>query len=358
MHHDVHADPGRRRRRARGQHRDRDRHPADGADAVDGDRLDRHADRLAPAITLDKQAGTPSANTAGSTIAYSFVVTNTGNVTLTSVGVSDPKVGPVTCPATTLAPGASTTCTATYTLTQADVDAGPWPTPRPRPGTPPAGLTAPTASDSTDTPIAARPGDHPGQAGRDPEWQHGGLDDRLHVHRDQHRERDPHRGRVTDPKVGTVSCPASTLAAGASTTCTKTYTLTQADVDAGIVNNTATASGTPPAGPAGDRRPTPRPRRSRGPRRSRWTSRRARRRATRRVSTIAYSFVVTNTGNVTLTSVGRERPEGRARSAARSTTLAPGASTTCTATYTLTQADVDAGHVANTATAPGRRRPA
>ena len=77
-----------------------------------------------PAITLDKQAGVPSGDAAGDTIAYTFLVTNTGNVTLTGVTVDDPLVGAVSCPVTTLAPGASTTCTATYTLTQADVDAG------------------------------------------------------------------------------------------------------------------------------------------------------------------------------------------------------------------------------------------
>ena len=69
-----------------------------------------------PGITVDKQAGTPSGNTAGSTIAYAFVVTNSGNVSLTGVTVSDPLVGAVTCPVTVLAPGESTTCTATYTL--------------------------------------------------------------------------------------------------------------------------------------------------------------------------------------------------------------------------------------------------
>ena len=51
-------------------------------------------------------------------------MTNTGNVTLTAVVIDDPLVGAVVCPVTTLAPGESTTCTATYTLTQVDVDAG------------------------------------------------------------------------------------------------------------------------------------------------------------------------------------------------------------------------------------------
>ncbi|MEZ5191696.1 MAG: hypothetical protein R2734_03705 [Nocardioides sp.] len=79
-------------------------------------------------------------------------MTNTGNTTLTGVTVNDPKVGTVTCPVTTLAPGASTTCTATYTITQADVDAGQVVNTATTTGTPPAGLTPPTATDSTTTP--------------------------------------------------------------------------------------------------------------------------------------------------------------------------------------------------------------
>ena len=121
------------------EHRDRVGDAADGWSALSaGDGRDARS-LPAPAITLDKQAGAPSGNTAGSTIAYTFVVTNTGNVTLTSVSVDDPTVGAVSCPVTTLAPRRSTTCTATYTLTQADVDAGVVDNTATASGTPPTG---------------------------------------------------------------------------------------------------------------------------------------------------------------------------------------------------------------------------
>ena len=50
---------------------------------------------------------------------------NTGNVTLHDITLTDDRLhGPVGCPATTLAPGASTTCRAMYITTRADVAAG------------------------------------------------------------------------------------------------------------------------------------------------------------------------------------------------------------------------------------------
>jgi len=39
------------------------------------------------------------------------------------------------------------------------------------------------------------------------------------------------------------------LAPGAWETCTATYTVTQADIDNGSVNDSATVSGVPPSGP-------------------------------------------------------------------------------------------------------------
>ena len=63
---------------------------------------------------------------------------------------------------------------------------------------------------------------------------------------------------------------------------------------------------------------------------------------------------MTNTGNVTLHSVGVTDPmPGLSSVTCPIGTLAPGACETCTATYTTTQADVDAGSITNTGTAIG-----
>ena len=88
----------------------------------------------APALRIDKTGSVSpvsdqGAAQAGDTVAYSYVVTNTGNVTLASVSVDDPTLGPVNCPAPAapgLAPGASETCAASaaYTVSQANVDSG------------------------------------------------------------------------------------------------------------------------------------------------------------------------------------------------------------------------------------------
>src|SRR3989442_670741 len=71
-----------------------------------------------PRITLvkktngtDNDTGTGPLVAVGSTVTWTYVVTNTGNVTLSNLTVSDDKAGAVSCPGTTLAPGATITCT-------------------------------------------------------------------------------------------------------------------------------------------------------------------------------------------------------------------------------------------------------
>ncbi len=321
-------------------------------------------------LTLDKTAATPvDVNTngrvdAGDTIAYSFVVTNTGARTLTAVGVTDAKTGPVTCAPTTLAPGASVTCTASYAITQADVNAGSVNNTATANGTPPTGPAVTSAPDSTSTPTSTiRALTLDKQAATPVDVNANGRVDAGDTIAYSFVVTNTGAQTltavvVTDAKVGPVTCPPTTLAPGASTTCTATYTITQADVDAGSVDNTATASGTPPTGPAVASAPD-----STSTPTSTVATMSLDKTAAAPVDvntngrvdagdTIAYSFLVTNTGAQTLTGVGVADPKTGPVTCTPST-LAPGASVTCTASYTITQADVDAGSVANTAIATG-----
>lgn len=73
-----------------------------------------------PGIAVDKLIQGDTAASApgvlvpfGTSIAVTFVVTNTGNVRLDHVTIQDDTINPVTCPQTMLEPGESVTCTAT-----------------------------------------------------------------------------------------------------------------------------------------------------------------------------------------------------------------------------------------------------
>jgi uncharacterized repeat protein (TIGR01451 family) len=105
-----------------------------------------------PSITIVKTATPTKVSTIGDVISYSFLVTNTGNVTLSKVTVTDIQIAPAgpltsgpTCPQPTLASGASETCTGTYTVTQADVNNGKVNDTAVASGTPP-GSTTPVTS--------------------------------------------------------------------------------------------------------------------------------------------------------------------------------------------------------------------
>jgi hypothetical protein len=76
------------------------------------------------ALSIVKSSTTTPAVGVGQVVPFAFVIVNTGNVTMSNVVVTDPKVGSVSCPQTTLAAGATMTCIASYTVTPADVTAG------------------------------------------------------------------------------------------------------------------------------------------------------------------------------------------------------------------------------------------
>jgi uncharacterized repeat protein (TIGR01451 family) len=329
-----------------------------------------------PEILLDKTASAVTdvdgnGQDVGDTITYSFLVTNTGQVSLNPVNVADPKLGAITCPTGALAAGASRACSSkTYTLTQADLDAGKVDNTATATGTSPTGVvvTSPDSVSTTLTPSPALELDKTPSAIND-------LDGNGHDAGDTitYGFKVTNTGNVTlnpvtvhDPLFsGTspnVTCPNGAVLPGASITCTsKTYTLTQADVNTGKVENTATATGTAPNGTKvtdPDSTHTPvatvpaieldktgssvNDLDGNGPDAG---------------DTVTYGFKVTNTGNVTLNPVTVNDPlfSGASPNVTCPTgAVLPGASITCTGkTYTLAQADVDAGKVDNTATATG-----
>ncbi|MEU3572471.1 GEVED domain-containing protein [Kitasatospora sp. NPDC036755] len=328
-----------------------------------------------PGLLLHKAAAEEGALKAGEVLHYSFDVTNTGNVTMTGVAIRETGFtgsGPaptVTCPdaAKSLAPGAKVTCTATYTVTQADVDRGSVRNTAVASGSTPTGQETTSDPSTVTVPFAPAPGLRLDKTVDPATYRQAGqtLTYTFHV---------TNTGNVTMTGVtvtegsfsGTgalsgVTCPpdqAAALAPGARMDCTATYTVTQADVDAGKLDNSATATGTPPGGGGPVTSP---PGTSSVPAESEpalTVDKSTDQTELVAGETVTYHFTVTNTGNVTLTNVAVGEGEWTGSGPAPTATcpdaaksLAPGAQVVCTATYTVTQADADRGTLRNTATA-------
>ncbi len=318
---------------------------------------------------------------AGEQVQYSYLVTNTGNVDLTSLAVSDNKVGTVTCPtpaAPGLAPGAVETCTGTYTATTQDAMNNNITNTATATGTDAAGAVSPTSPPTTYSipQGSAAPAVSIQKSGVvTPASDQDGVVVGDHI---SYSYIVTNVGNVNltsvavnDPTAGSVTCPALTgagLAPGGSVTCTEdiAYQVTQADVDNGVVTDTATATGTatiagstvtsPASDPASVTIPA-----GTDPAvsivKTGAVTPAADQTAVKPGDAIQYSYLVTNIGNATLSSISvNDSTAGHVTCPTpASPGLAPGAAETCTAdhTYTVTQTDVDAGGVSDTATASG-----
>ncbi|QSR24236.1 hypothetical protein CFH99_01180 [Nocardioides aromaticivorans] len=309
----------------------------------------------------------------GDEINYVFDLENTGNVTLTDVAVDDPLLAglgiTVTCDPTTLAPGASVTCTADepYVITQADVDAGTVENVATATGTPPSGPVVETPESPTVTPLDGEPAIELVKTadktdlvvGETMTYTFVATNTGTVTLSDVVVEESAFSGSGTVSAIDCDPTAPAVLAPGESMECTATYVVTQADVDAGQVDNAATTTGTPPSGPkVTDEDDVTVPGTSEPAIELVKTADK-----TDLVvgETMTYTFVTTNTGNVTLSDVviaesaftGSGTVSAIDCDPTAPSVLAPGESMECTATYVVTQADVDAGQVDNAATTTG-----
>ncbi|WP_250646171.1 DUF11 domain-containing protein, partial [Microbacterium tenebrionis] len=333
----------------------------------------------APRIQVVKTGSLPGGaeGVAGETITWTLTITNTGNVTLTGVGATDSAPGVSALiygpwpggTAGTLAPGASVTATATSVVRQSDVNAGSVANTATATGTPARGQAA-TAMGSATVPLAAAPALTIDKAGAYTNGTGAVGDTITYTYTVRNTGNvtltgitiaDPHNGLSAISYGAWPGGTAGTLDPTQTVTATATYVVRQSDVNAGSISDTATVSGRPPAGaavnatsqtvvlPTADAAPAIE------------TNKTSSVSGTGAVGDlVTYTITARNTGNVTLTGVTISDPlpglnapvYGQWPGPAR--TLQPGQTVTATATYRITQADLDAGSITNTATATGK----
>ncbi|MGW1890635.1 choice-of-anchor P family protein [Streptomyces sp. NPDC002004] len=301
------------------------------------------------ALSLTKKATDADFQAPGETVHYAYTVTNTGQTQLNGVAVTDltPGVDVSGCGTDELSPGESTTCYATYVTTAADVEAGGVTDQGQVTATTPDGATVTTTSNKVTTPLAALTVVKAAE-----QAQFTGAGQTLHY---TYTVTNNGTQSVTDVSVEdhgpgslTVTCPETTLAPGASVQCTASYTTTAADVARGEVVNAATVSGRTPSGTVlhaasnGVTVPLAGLKAVLDAQENAFTG---------AGQPLHFDLQLTNTGGQPLSGV--EASIDSLDVDCPKTTLAPGESITCTATYTTTDADVRAGKVTFIAHATG-----
>lgn len=334
----------------------------------------------------------------GETITYTFSVTNTGTMQLTNIVVTDPMVAVTGGPLAILNVGVTddTTFSARYVITQADVDAGfvnnqALVTAKPIVGLPISDLSdsndpaLPGKNDPTITKLRQKPDLKLLKEGSYEDANKDGVvsvGDRIN-----YIFRVVNTGNVTikniivsDPMVAVLGGPISSLEPLAidATTFKASYTITQTDIDLGAVYNSALVNGIDSNGTnvdsdSEDSSPL-------NPKDKFYDTSCPKCTVTaleqksgialiktavfndennngnaEAGETIAYSFVVTNTGNLKLSNITIKDPLPGIVMSGGPISLSPGESdsTTFKGTYTIKQSDINAKKVSNQAFATG-----
>ena len=341
-----------------------------------------------PSLSLVKSASTSKVNgddaVAGYEIEWFFELTNTGNVTLTDIdvddyldGTSDINYGNWN---RVLVPGASHIVSATYKLTQADIDVG---------------KVTNTAIAHSKSPDSTNVDSNESTVDVIIE-QSGGLTIEKHVDRDMLRGNEAVAGATLTYTFDVVNAgnvtlhdvsiedyldgvsditidwngssdaltEADMLSPNEKVSATATYTVTQADIDSGSVLNTAIAHGIDVNDNPIDSNES-----SVLTEIEQHTELLLDKQVDKEHiepanvgDMLTYTFVVTNKSNVTLTDLTMTDEldgmsgivfdwDGSTDEATGENVLSPNESVTGTATYEITQSDIDAGKVVNTAMA-------
>ncbi|OPY51709.1 MAG: hypothetical protein A4E49_02111 [Methanosaeta sp. PtaU1.Bin112] len=295
-------------------------------------------------MSVDKVPSSTEARV-GDRLTYTYTIVNTGDVTLSGLAMSDDKIGAITPAKTTLASGETTTATATYTVLETDL-----------PG-PLTNIVTVTATDSQNQPVTNTatatvtlsyvasvsvtkvPSSTTAAVGEQVTYTYTIVN----------------TGNVTlnglalsDDKIGTVTPAQTTLASGATTTATATYTVVESDLP-GPLTNIVTVTAT-------DSQNQPVTNTATATVALTYTTKLEVAKAASSDSaavgsTITYSYTISNTGSVTINGLTMN-DDKLGVIALESNILAPGATATVTATHLVVEADLP-GPLTNTVTVTG-----
>ena len=300
-------------------------------------------------LTITKTANPTTYTTVGQQITYTYTVTNSGNASISGIKVTDNKTK-VTLESTTLAPGASVTGTGTYTIKQDAITAGSVTNSAYATGK--NGKTTVTSNTVTATVTAIQsPAINLTKIAKPTTYKKVGQVIKY-TYTVTNLGNVPINDIAVADNKNTVVIKNGTLAPGKSVKGTGAYTITQDDITAGSVTNTATATGTFNGNTVTTNTET-------------VTVTAEQTKAlkitkpvinTKTYNTtgqmITYNYTVTNSGNVPVSNIAVN--DNRSTVVIDSETpLAPGSSVTGIGTYTITLDDIIAGSVTNIANATG-----
>lgn len=211
--------------------------------------IDRH-----PAMTLAKTTAQDKADI-GDIIKYNIEISNTGDVTLNDIYFQDALVGIADrLAAETIAPGASTNIEVEYgPISEQDAIVGTVANTATASANTPEGLEPARSSDTVSTSIATKPAIHLASAVDKTVVDNAKAGDLLVYTYTASNTGNIYLNGITLPSFMTGSqifplqFPQDTLGAGQSTTFDKTYTITQADIDRGYIENTTSIFASDPA---------------------------------------------------------------------------------------------------------------
>jgi uncharacterized repeat protein (TIGR01451 family) len=315
-------------------------------------------------VTLVKGASPATYDTVGAVISYTYDVTNSGNTTLAGPATVSDNNETVTCPALTtigdndsdLDVGETVQCTASHTIVQADIDNGSIM------NTATATVDAVNSNQDMETVNAIQTDGITLTKDASP-TTYDAVDDVISYTYDITNTGNTtlagpavvsdDQETVTCPSLNTVGNNDDNLDVGETVQCTASHTVVQADLDNGSLTNTATATVdsvdsnqdmetvTAVADPG-------------------VTLVKAASPGTYDTvgASISYTYDVTNTGNVTLAGPATVADDQETVTCPALTTIGDndtdldvGETVQCTASHTVTQADIDGGSIVNVATA-------